>query len=64
MRIAETGPIAQPLAHPHAGLRVARAAEAQTATEERRTGVGRAWLNGREVGGSDSRFQHLMRSYD
>jgi hypothetical protein len=25
---------------------------------------GRAWINGREVGGSDLRFAHLARSYD
>ena len=25
---------------------------------------GRAWINGREVGGTDPRFAHLDRSYD
>jgi hypothetical protein len=25
---------------------------------------GRAWINGREVGGADPRYQHLARSYD
>jgi hypothetical protein len=25
---------------------------------------GRAWINGREVGGVDARFAHLSRSYD
>jgi hypothetical protein len=25
---------------------------------------GRAWINGREVGGADTRFAHLGRSYD
>jgi hypothetical protein len=25
---------------------------------------GRAWINGREVGGTDPRFAHLNRSYD
>jgi hypothetical protein len=25
---------------------------------------GRAWINGREVGGPDPRFAHLDRSYD
>jgi hypothetical protein len=25
---------------------------------------GRAWINGREVGGTDARFAHLDRSYD
>lgn len=27
-------------------------------------GGGRAWINGREVGGSDPRYAHLSRSYD
>jgi hypothetical protein len=27
-------------------------------------GRGRAWINGREVGGADPRFAHLSRSYD
>jgi hypothetical protein len=27
-------------------------------------GRGRAWVNGREVGGEDSRFVHLSRSHD
>jgi hypothetical protein len=26
--------------------------------------VGRAWINGREVGGVDSRYRHLADSYD
>ena len=26
--------------------------------------VGRVWVNGREVGGSDPRYEHLSRSYD
>ena len=25
---------------------------------------GRAWINGREVGGADDRFAHLERGYD
>ena len=25
---------------------------------------GRAWINGREVGGPDARFAHLVSSYD
>jgi hypothetical protein len=25
---------------------------------------GRAWINGREVGGTDARYAHLGRSYD
>lgn len=35
---------------------------------ERRTGeertYGRAWINGREVGGVDPRFAHLAAGYD
>ncbi len=27
-------------------------------------GGGRAWINGREVGGSDPRYAHLAGSYD
>ena len=27
-------------------------------------GSGRAWINGREVGGDDSRYGHLSASYD
>lgn len=26
--------------------------------------AGRAWINGREVGGPDQRYLHLSRSYD
>ena len=29
-----------------------------------RRAAGRAWINGREVGGPDVRFAHLARSYD
>jgi hypothetical protein len=37
--------------------------------EERRTKAraerrGRAWINGKEVGGPDLRYSHLSRSYD
>jgi len=27
-------------------------------------GGGRAWINGREVGGADPRYRHLSGSYD
>lgn len=48
---------------------VARLAEAgrRTADAGGRTGGGlggRAWINGREVGGADHRYAHLARSYD
>ncbi len=26
--------------------------------------TGRVWVNGREVGGTDPRYEHLSRSYD
>ena len=42
--------------------RVERAAEARRRLDER--GSGRAWINGREIGGPDARFAHLARSYD
>jgi hypothetical protein len=44
------------------GSRLLRAIDARRrlATE----GRGRAWINGREVGGADPRFAHLSRSYD
>jgi hypothetical protein len=29
-----------------------------------RRAAGRAWINGREVGGPDVRYAHLARSYD
>jgi len=29
-----------------------------------RSGHGRAWINGNEVGGTDARYAHLDRSYD
>ena len=38
--------------------RLARMGEAPAAR------VGRAWINGREVGGADPRFAHLAGSYD
>jgi len=38
--------------------RLARMGEAPAAS------AGRAWINGREVGGADPRFAHLAGSYD
>jgi hypothetical protein len=40
--------------------RLPRLIEARRSLEPR----GRAWINGREVGGTDRRFAHLGRSYD
>jgi hypothetical protein len=31
---------------------------------ERGTARGRAWINGREVGGTEARFAHLRGGYD
>jgi len=43
------------------GPRIARVIEAR-----RKLGrsTGRAWVNGREVGGADPRYAHLSRSHD
>lgn len=45
-----------------------RALRAEMATlpdpAERRSGGGRAWINGREVGGRGVRFEHLDGSHD
>ncbi len=40
-----------------------RAIEARRALAPR-SGSGRAWINGREVGGQNPRYAHLHRSYD
>jgi len=42
--------------------RMTRAREARRRGEA--TGGGRAWINGREVGGANARFAHLARSHD
>ena len=31
---------------------------------QRKLGHGRAWINGREVGGTEPRYAHLALSYD
>jgi hypothetical protein len=41
---------------------LARVAEARRRVGERRSG--RAWINGREVGGPDPRFAHLAVTHD
>jgi hypothetical protein len=41
---------------------LARMAEARRRLGERRSG--RAWINGREVGGADARYAHLAASHD
>ena len=48
--------------HGDGDRRVAQAIEARRRVSPRP--LGRAWINGREVGGRDARFVHLERSYD
>ena len=43
--------------------RMSRAIEARRSLSSS-GGRGRAWINGREVGGEHARFAHLSRSYD
>jgi hypothetical protein len=43
--------------------RVGRIIEARRELATQRVG-GRAWLNGREVGGADPRYMHLEASHD
>jgi hypothetical protein len=42
--------------------RVGRVIDARRGSAAR--GVGRAWINGREVGGTDPRYIHLSESHD
>jgi hypothetical protein len=44
--------------------RVAQTIAARPRLSPRPSGPGRAWINGREAGGTDARFVHLGRSYD
>jgi hypothetical protein len=46
----------------HGDRRVGRAIDARRDLTNRRGG--RAWINGREVGGTDSRYIHLSESHD
>ncbi len=43
--------------------RLARVIQARRRLDSPRPG-GRAWINGREVGGSDPRYVHLGQTYD
>ena len=47
---------------PDGDRRVGRAIDARRGLATR--GVGRAWINGREVGGADPRYIHLSESHD
>jgi hypothetical protein len=46
------------------GRRVALVPEPRGMAENPRAVLGRAWLNGREVGGTQARFGHLAHTYD
>lgn len=46
----------------HSDQRLRRAAEARRRVEGAHRG--RAWINGKEVGGADPRFAHLATTYD
>jgi hypothetical protein len=51
--------------HPADGdRRVAQTIAARPRLSPRPLGPGRAWINGREAGGTDARYVHLGRSYD
>ena len=39
-------------------------AAVEDASEPREPLTGRAWINGREVGGAEPRYAHLTESYD
>ena len=52
---------------PHRATRarlLSRAVQARRRLETLPEGTGRAWINGREVGGPDLRFGHLSQTYD
>ena len=44
--------------------RVREAHDRLTAGDNELRERGRAWINGREVGGADTRFSHLAASHD
>jgi hypothetical protein len=46
------------------GRHVALVPKPRGTMEDGRGVLGRAWLNGREVGGTEARFGHLARSHD
>lgn len=43
---------------------VTRVVQARRHLDTYPRGAGRAWINGREVGGPDVRFGHLARTHD
>jgi len=44
--------------------RMTRVMQASRRIRAEESRSGRAWINGREVGGADPRWAHLSRSYD
>ena len=56
-------PVTEILREREARARRARTPRPRPVTNERIPG-GRAWINGREVGGADLRFPHLAGGYD
>ena len=52
---------------PHEGSRdrtLSHVVQARRRLDSLPRGGGRAWINGREVGGSDARYGHLAQSHD
>ena len=66
MASAKIPPVTQSTASPPRNARDQRLSDAIRARRRLHSprGGGRAWINGREVGGSDPRYTHLSRSYD
>jgi len=58
-----SGPVPLPRRH-GADPRIVRALLAERREQRRARPPGRAWINGREVGGTDPRYAHLSQSYD
>jgi hypothetical protein len=65
MESANMPPMAGTIASlPQGAHRAERLARKALRDRPGRPSKGRAWINGREVGGPDPRFAHLSRSYD
>ena len=46
------------------GRALSRVIQARRRLDSLPRGGGRAWINGREVGGPDARYSHLAQSHD
>jgi hypothetical protein len=65
MESANLPPVADTIASlPQGARRAERLARKVLRDRRERASGGRAWINGREVGGPDPRYAHLARSYD